>query len=794
MRIIRLITIVIVLDLLIGCSKSGSTPASANTSLPVDSGLPDSVLLYESGKHIEAVLTLEFNSKAGRIEIVHPRLTAAHLDLAWFWKYIPEILTVELIDHNINDHTLTVGLTFKNPMPVPLYDVRMIFPQNQELVPLDYDGWTLRPDAELSKPNLYFGFGNEFPQRKINTGEKDKREIKFKYKKLSDAASAKFVLDATVNTNTAEPYAFAEPKLYGRFFYIKIRDWQDDIASAILDITPSGYPKKLRMAKFGSKGEWGTSIPDISSGKFRFMVTAESPESKGEDGEGQMVKAVHYVDLVWPPDGPLVPLPKGQGIYGFQFVDPDTNKLPTNPVNFMEKYLNEMGARWLIIEYGEICNSGYLAMNSWTPTYVEWMHKTAPNLPIHLNLDNLGFVPVSLDPCLHPVENYTKVFFDNLLESIRGQILENPAFDKIAGIHFDIEPFPQVYTSEELRAIYDRYADFLARLHLEPKLRGRNITLWDFKSDPYKTADILTYLATTDAFMPSCYYSGFTWDWQPYQVPTPFFALQKKLATYAFWSEYYGRPYYPTLENFGGWVDGMMDTLGDITICSDSPERMIDEHCFGKSAFNTSNEFEVVKNQAVHGMVVEKAVLNLPTGEPIFPASGLAVYRLGDGEPSTVSDDFVYCRTAYSMSKQYQIVKSFISTLVPGFSLFRYETNHEWKAWALGHPLPRGGIAGVSGRIHFDDQLDIQNHKELWGKITIELIEPLTPSIVNNPAFRKKIDIVGVEDGSYLFPDLPREVVKIRASAPGWLSQPVTVDLRSQYCYKENVDLLLEKQ
>jgi hypothetical protein len=785
---------VVLLLFLLGCS-SGTNPGQSlvAAALPSD-GTPGLVSSPADPAHLQASAVFAFDPGTEEISLVQGRASEAHFDLAYFWKYYPGMLKFSILEHDPVNHLLKLSITFSNPLSKPLGDVRMILPLLGNLQPETPDGWTLRAGAPLSKPDPYIAFGIELPNRMMHQNEGSTRDIAFRYAQPPGLKTVSFVLDATINANTAEPYAFENPQLTGRFFHVRILDWQEDIGAASLNVRPSGYPDQLRLAPFGDDGEWGTSIPDIKPGHYRFQLTAESPESPGENNEGKPVIAPHWVDIDWPPDGDLVPLPKGQGIFAYTFIDPDTNLPATDPVEFACKFQEDMGGDFIIMEYGEICNSGYLSMNSMTAAYVKLLHQAAPDLPIHLNLDNLGFVPPNQDPCQHQPEDYTDLFFEDLLESIRGQILENPDFDCISGLHFDIEVFPLMYSPEELRAIYRRYASFLGRLHLEPALKGRNITLWEFQQIGDKTPDMLVHLATTDAFMPGCYYTNYNWTWDPSVVSGPFDTLRKMLGIYSSWSHMYGRPYYPSLETFGGWIDGNQDTLGDITVCGDSPAHVIDEWCFGKSAFNTSNEFEVVKDIAVHGMQVEKVVLNLPSGEPIFQSSGLAVYQMGDGVPSTASDDFVYCRTAYAVSRARQITSNMVSGLSPGFTVFRYENDHSWKAASFGHPVPRGAITGCSGRIHFDDHLSIQQHPELWGKIVIQLLDPLTQEIIDSPIYRKSMDIVGVEDGSYLYPDLPRAIVTIQAIAPGWASEQEVVDLRGDFAYESGVDFLMSPQ
>ncbi|MCX6646672.1 MAG: hypothetical protein NTY09_09980, partial [bacterium] len=119
------------------------------------------------------------------------------------------------------------------------------------------------------------------------------------------------------------------------------------------------------------------------------------------------------------------------------------------------------------------------------------------------------------------------------------------------------------------------------------------------------------------------------------------------------------------------------------------------------------------------------------------------------------------------------------------------ENNMAWKAAGLNGLFSRGQIGGISGNVRFGDGLSIQQHPELWGGITIELLDPSGPGIDDNPGYMKSIDIVGVEDGSYIFPDLPSGSVTIRAVADGWASEPVTVNLTGNFTYVDNVDLIL---
>jgi len=789
LRLHYLITILLLLSIFSSCSTRHRERPEEPSSPEIQIGREPEV----ADGHLQLPLLLTNDTESGEFEIVPDRSAQTHLDLAYFWKYYPGMLQVQLIELNTTAKEVTLRLIFSNPLEKQLRDVRMIFTDESPLNPLTFDGWTLRAGAEIDFPDKYFIFGQDSDIHAVEPHESVLREIIFKYSPPYTGKIVPFVLDAVVNNNTAEPYEFGVPSLTGRLFQIAISDWQDDITSVELNNFPLHLPTPLQLAKLGEGKIWATSIPDVDPGDYRVRVTASSPELPGEIGEGEPALAVHYVDLKWPPDEPVIPLPVGNGIYVYSFVDPDTNTLPTNGPAFMDKFRNDMGGDFLVMEYGEICNSGYLSMHSWVPVYIDWMTQYAPDLPIHLNLDNLGFPPIDEDPCMHPPENYTQKFFDNLLESIRGQILENPDFDDVAGLHFDIEIFPGQYDEDTLFEIYARYADFLARLHLEPLLNGRNITVYEFDRHPVRNVPSLAYLCTTDAFFGEAYYERFSWQWNPDTDPVPYYGLMKIIGNHNTWARQYGRPWYAVPGTFSGWFDGNKDTLGNFTLCPDSQLVLIDDYCFGKGIINTINEFDIVRAHDIHNLYVEKVILNLNSGEAIFPANGFAVYLMGDGDPETDSDDIVFCRTAYAMTKSYWMIEDDSGPWSNGTVIFRYENNQIWKAYAYSHPLGRGDITGISGRVRFGDGTDIQLHPELWGEITIELVDP-PQEIIDNPCYMKSIDFVGVVDGSYIFPDLPRDTVTIRAVADGWASEPVTLDMTGNFAYRDDIDLIINPQ
>jgi len=741
--------------------------------------------------HIQIPLILRFDPETVQAEIIFDRAAQTHLDLAYFWKYYPGMLSVDVLDLNTDEKEVTLRIIFANPLEDQLRDVRMIFIPESPVHPQTFDGWSIRAGAEIENPDTYFIFGEDSDLHAVESHASVMREIVFSYSPPFTEKITPFVLDAVVNNNTAEPYEFGATDQTGRLFQVAISDWQDDISWVELDTGPLNLPAPLQLTKFGNENIWVTSVPDIDNGIYTLRLTAGSPELPGELGEGDDAVAVHFIEFSWPPDEPVIPLQDGNGIYIYTFIDPDTNTAPTDVIAWINKFQNEMGGDYLIMEYGEICNSGYLSMHSWVPIYIEWLDLYAPDLPIYLNFDNLGFQPVHIDPCHHLPENYTEKFFENLQDSIRGQILEDPAFDSVKGFHFDIEIFPGQYTEDNLFEIYGRYSDFLARLHMEPDFGGRNITLYDFDHHPVRDVPSLAYLCTTDAFYGEAYFSRFSFQWDPSEYETGFWRLEKILATYDAWAEQYGRPWHPIPGTFSGWYDGYTDTLLNFTLCPDHRLVIIDDFCFGKGLINTINEWDVVRAHDVHGMWVEKVILELDTGEKIFPSNGFAVYQMGDGDRETLSDDYVFCRTAYSMSRAYRIIDEHDDALSGGSVVFRYENNQDWKASALVNPLGRGDITAVSGHVMFGDGLNLQLHPELWGGITIELVEPLTPEITENPSYMKSIDLVGVEDGSYIFPDLPRAVVTIRAFADGWSSDPVTINLTENYAYRENVDLII---
>jgi len=794
-RILTPMLAVLVLSLFFACSGTSDRITAGNPGDPLGiTNMTDeqdrSVPVAAPG-HVLISSTLTIDLLSNNIESTPCRNITTHLDLQYMWKDYPDMLTFKLTGHDPINHILDVEVTFKNPLDSILGDVRAIWPPGDVLAPVTFDGWSIRGGAPEYDPDPFFTFGIELPNRLIAPDVTSSREISFEYDPDVPLLETEFVLDATVDANTAEPFDFSDPDLYGRFFSINISDWQDDITSVVLDMVPADYPYPVRLQSFGEGNRWGGTVPDIKSGDYWLRLIALSPETPGEINDDLPATAIHWISLSWPPDDPLVPLPHGQGIYGYSFIDPDTNLPPTNAVAFMNKFRGDMGGDFIILEYGEICNSGYLAMHESTPQYFYWMNNVAPDLPIHLNFDNLGFPPADQDPCGHAPLGYTELFFEHLLASIRGQVLENPDFDCVSGIHFDIEPNVWLYTEEELFEIYDLYADFLAKLHLEPDLNGRNITVYDNEVHPEGNITDLYYLSMADAFMPEVYYSRYHFSWDPETLPSPFYRLNKQLGLYHEWATRHGTPYYPVIATFSCWIDAYMDDFPQLTLCPGGKILMIDEYCFGKGPLNTCDEYVILDAHDVHGKVVESVLFNLESGEPIFPATGFAVYMLGDGNPDTIADDSIFIRTAYATAKTLFTLNLHQNPLMPGFTTFRYENDQVWKAAGLSGHAARGEITCIGGYVSFSDDSTMQDHPELWGNITIELIDPDTVAIHSNPAYMTSTDIIGAGDGSYLLPDLPTGVLTLRAHADGWQSDPVTVEMTQHFAYRDDVNFVL---
>ncbi|HEX9745381.1 MAG TPA: hypothetical protein VGB30_08130, partial [bacterium] len=726
--------VLILMSFSFGCAGNHADPIRSDERAATDPGTSEFRMFPEDG-HTSAVQALAFDPATGDFEFLPERTTNTHYDLAYFWKYFPNMLKLEKISHSPADKKALISIEFTNPFQFELRDVRFMFPADSPLTPIGADGWTTRTGASEINPDPFIAYAKENPLRAIQPGESSSREITFHYKNKDLPGLTTFVLDAVVADNTSEPYEFGPAELTGRFFHIQISDWQDDITTAYLDMYKTGYGHKIRLAQFGDDGEWGGSIPDIADGNYRLLLTAVSPKSQSEDGDDAPYNAYHWINFSWPPEDGIVPLPTGKGVYGFRLENPNTNKLPVNFNQFISSFRDEMGGEWLIIEYGEICNSGYLAEHDWISDYVKWMNLFAPEVQVHLNFDNLGFPPASLDPCMDPPEKYTQVFFDHLLESIRTRILENPDYNSVVGLHFDIEPFPEQHQEPELFQIYKRYADFLGRLHIEPDLNGRVITVYEWLFHPHYKAEDLPYLCTTDAYMASCYYDRFSYYWD-YESKVPFDRLESMLQEHRIWAEEYGRPFYPILGSYSAWYDDNEDTLQNITICGIDKARVIDEYCFGKGPLNTIDEFDIVKARDVHGLFVESVLLNKSNGDPILPGNGGVAFRLGDLFPTTVGDDIVFCRTGYAATRAIQIVEDHTTSLNPGHVIFRYENNQIWKAYGFRNLIPRGAIGGISGRVRFGDGLSLPQHPELWDSIRVELVDPLTPEITGNPVYR----------------------------------------------------------
>jgi hypothetical protein len=229
---------------------------------------------------------------AGLFEILPLRGAEAHYDITklLFPPKCYDCFKVVLV--SMQGNTWNFKITLRNSTPVTGYDVRgTILDMGNVLLESTSDSFTemFAGPGDLSPRNPFFIFDSGQDKNKWPPMATGYRELTFTKPDGAKFAEVDFVIDASWPGNQGDPTVISQLKLSNTILYTEgssftnltcqISDWQDDITSVTVDLSPLGGSSSVNLSQ-AVNGTWFLNgiicDPSCEVGPKTLWVTASS--------------------------------------------------------------------------------------------------------------------------------------------------------------------------------------------------------------------------------------------------------------------------------------------------------------------------------------------------------------------------------------------------------------------------------------------------------------------------------------------------------------------------------------
>jgi len=781
--------IVIVFSVAVGCS--GVTSPECKPARPVYENENETEI--KSTQHFGVKMAVLFDLETRALEIVSKRYTSAHIGTELDWvSGGTEFLEVEIIDFDKWEEVITLGFEFTNPLPVPIYDPRMIIYSGPYVQPVNPDAYTDYQPAVGNPINPFYAFAKDCKKRSLQHTEGASREIAIEYDSLTSLLNLDIYLDACLGGNAKEPYELTNITQRDRTLYVDALDWQNNV-------------DEVRVSRVDDT-EWNVKLNQINeevtfSATLYFPVNPPAELMVSASSEGSPYSIYQYTD--WEPG--LLPMKFGRGIYAWTFYNPDTGVIPASYMVIYNQCKNKFGADWLIANMGHACYDGSIFYEEEFFWFLrDFKSVVPPDLPVMLNLGLLGFGPGEQDVCGGYFDGDWRRFFGDMEKSLLALNKKFELQDYVDGICLDFEtllaPQPMWYRREFM----DSYGDFIARLKYYPEFEGLYIVPYNDALMPKELGydyDALNHLKQGDFFLTAAFPTSYVWDadwWleldpnaQYAHVPSAADYLKSTLDVYHDLAETVSTPFQPIVGFQGVWMDYHGDTLPHVQPCAWTYFANIDAWCFGHStSFGSSDELDITRGRWLHKKEVERVIADVPsTDVDVLSKMGAVFYQLGDLDPDVPGDDIIWHRAPYSYQMVDEVIGGYDSPYCFDPVNFHWEVAQDYKMYAYNRKSETG-FGAISGRISFDDGSKFVDHLGDFHQARVDV----TGLPEGLPDYFYSTDIIGLDDGSYAFAGIPAGyTLTLQAFAGTYVSDPVVVEVKKKV-HARGVDLVLHEE
>ena len=762
-----------------GCSGPATSVAPA----------PEQAAAHVRGEHEAAHFILQVDAATGNASIIPDRDASAHMkyDAAWFGEY-PPFLRVKVTGNDPVNKQVTLKVSVKNFMGVPVYDPRLIVYSTSGAYPVAPDAYTDHyPDSE-SAINPFFAFARSFADRALWPGKSDSRDIVLGYISPDKLLDMHICLDICLGGNTREPYALENIAQRGRGLYAEVFDWQYDAAD-IRAAPEYGSGGGVRLNRIDDEPTWSATLYFPTDAPSRLLISA------GSDGTEHHI--YNYAD--WDPT--VMPVDFGPAIYAWTFYDPDSGDFPTSLNAVVNQCKHRFGGVWLIANMGQTCYDGSIIYDENNFALLGALHAQYPDFPVFLNLGHLGFGSGDYDLHGKLFDGDFRVFF----KSLETRLLDVSAKYGLAqiakGFSFDFEipmsQFPLSHRAEFL----DAYGDFIARLRRQPALDGVYFCAYLDALMPEMLDydyDAMNHCKQADFFLAAAFPASYVWDedwWlhpgqlpQYWEVPSALDYLGDMLDSYSSIAKAVSSPFYPVIDLQGAWLDYKGDTLPQVQPCSWKYLANISDWCFGhETSFKSTDELVIAMGNWHHKKLVERVIADIPqTDVDVLGKIGGVFIVLGDDDPYVTGDDVICARAPLGLQEITDVIDAYDDSYRLDIVLFHWEVAQDWKMYGALHTSPTG-LGAVSGRVSFADGSTFYTHTPEFHDAHIT-VDGLPDGL---PDYFYGTDIIGFDDGSYVLGGLPAGyTITLQASAGDFISDPVEMAVEEEL-HTRGADLVL---
>lgn len=213
----------------------------------------------------------------GFLEIIPLRSEQVHIDITDFIFQTPGAFGVEL-DPPPSGGTIHLKLTFTNPTPISVYDVSTIIRYLGDIKFLNPDSYTFilsHPGDTI--PNPYKAWDTGVGNRELAGFGQHAETISLQWGVMTKFIEMDFLFQCSWPENQEEPYEIWNPYASNDLnndgsntvdLSCKVGDWQGNIDSVLIDLTPIGGPENSPMSPLGDDlyGFYGVSYGQSGQG------------------------------------------------------------------------------------------------------------------------------------------------------------------------------------------------------------------------------------------------------------------------------------------------------------------------------------------------------------------------------------------------------------------------------------------------------------------------------------------------------------------------------------------------
>jgi hypothetical protein len=351
------------------CAQSGSPSIPASTP-------PTDFAQVGQNTLVLGAWTVSIDPAAGTVEVAELRTADKHYNVTTLVTppKCTNCFLVKNLTYDPPSQVVTVDIGFRNPSAVTGRDVRGIITHFGSMELLNPDGWIDLFSPTPGEINPFVAYITGVGKREYPGGGSFYETLQIYDPLFPKFDSFTYIVEASWPVNCAEPYEVSQNGITGDLYSdgsnsqkltIVAHDWQNDVASASVNLAPIGGGVVLLNPDPGVPDGWSANIscaPATPVGDYSLQVQASSgppfdqtdtmynraevsvvePPAPGIEvfGDPEQVSSTPGKSFIWPRHAVAV---TSDGIPHVVWVD---NSPDPDSINFHVYYSNRTGGTW----------------------------------------------------------------------------------------------------------------------------------------------------------------------------------------------------------------------------------------------------------------------------------------------------------------------------------------------------------------------------------------------------------------------------------------------------------------